>query len=478
MLNAENLTAFKPGHFLFDNVRQVTGATTLVRMTSRPSSADGDITPSPGSFDFEFQRLYVGSHLAGALTNFRPELPTSTRALLDEITARTGQIFYPGEFEEHYIDRDNSNPYRLIPKASSLRWWGEMAVPLGGQLDLSVYLSDATDDLFIQIPETCNLCTQPLGFSQINATAYAAEIPALPVGVLAQNNSAIAAFVNKVIPAAPSYTASGTTVWNTSAAPGPYNLRNARIVALDREVGVAEHGNPLNPNLTRAVVLELDLAFCTNFTVSTVYIPYQPSYAADTNFTDMPRLRQSGAVSISDGSAHSVFLNSLVAPSILTAVPAGGLQLSGPEMWTADPSTPSRTSLNNAVVQYNGQVRSIDPRPARSGLNRVVVMTMNEPDNLSYRGNILFYYRAPIYINDSIPRGQVGLPFNHSFDLDGLGGPYTIEVTDGNVPPGLTLSLDGLTGTPTVSGIYPVSVRLTDANNVQVDYNLRIIVSG
>ena len=65
-----------------------------------------------------------------------------------------------------------------------------------------------------------------------------------------------------------------------------------------------------------------------------------------------------------------------------------------------------------------------------------------------------------------IPTGVVGQPFRHEFHGDGGCGPalpYQYRILSGELPPGLSLSKDGVvSGTPTQAGSWSVWIELSD----------------
>jgi MYXO-CTERM domain-containing protein len=70
--------------------------------------------------------------------------------------------------------------------------------------------------------------------------------------------------------------------------------------------------------------------------------------------------------------------------------------------------------------------------------------------------------------------GLVGRAYDET--LTALGGvaPYTYSVLDGELPPGLTLDADHLQGVPTRSGLYIVTIGVTDGRN-DFDQNVFVI---
>src|SRR5437867_1149243 len=67
----------------------------------------------------------------------------------------------------------------------------------------------------------------------------------------------------------------------------------------------------------------------------------------------------------------------------------------------------------------------------------------------------------------SLPNGRVGQSYTAPA-LSATGGslPYAWSIVSGALPTGLTLAANGvITGTPSVSGIFNFTVRVTDSTN-------------
>jgi len=67
--------------------------------------------------------------------------------------------------------------------------------------------------------------------------------------------------------------------------------------------------------------------------------------------------------------------------------------------------------------------------------------------------------------NPAVSSGTAGTPFSQSFTQSGAVGTATFSIASGTLPSGLTLSASGvLSGTPTQSGSFPITVKVTDSN--------------
>src|SRR5258706_10029452 len=68
----------------------------------------------------------------------------------------------------------------------------------------------------------------------------------------------------------------------------------------------------------------------------------------------------------------------------------------------------------------------------------------------------------PIITNGPPSAGQITVPYSFTYTFTGIPTP-TFSVTSGSLPAGLTLSSAGvISGTPTVSGAFPMTVTATN----------------
>jgi len=78
----------------------------------------------------------------------------------------------------------------------------------------------------------------------------------------------------------------------------------------------------------------------------------------------------------------------------------------------------------------------------------------------------------------ALPGGIAGQAYSVSLTGAGAVAPYSFGLTGGTLPAGVTLSTSGqLAGTPTVSGSFPITVQVRDANAQQTTVNLTLNVA-
>jgi hypothetical protein len=364
---------------------------TLVHLTARDRAGADDGYPYTGEFDFTYRRLHLEDYLKGELLGFRPTLPCSTQTLLDEITSRTGLEFYLDDVVHEEIGRDNSHPYVLKAKTESLRWVGQVEFYLADVQDLST-LFGSIQDLAIP-PYQRRVAEPPTSLPYvILPQPYSPLLDAIVPNVVAQTDSKMEQLFRYTVPAFDLGLDPAQLRWTASATPGAFNLYNAVLV--NAAVTTLTHPVGINPALTRAAHIRLDLTYCTNVTDPNVYVWYAPLTAINRQLSTQPRLTQSGTLVTLDATAYQAWIQTLTTTMVIESSPYGSMLLDGPNSapWVVS-GTLGPTNLRGAVVQYNGPRRAQDNLHINPNLTHVLTLTMNELYNSLWRGNLSIYYR-------------------------------------------------------------------------------------
>lgn len=111
---------------------------------------------------------------------------------------------------------------------------------------------------------------------------------------------------------------------------------------------------------------------------------------------------------------------------------------------------------------------------------RLYMFTVRATDRFGATGSKSFALQlAPptIYVASlALPAATVGLVYNQTLVVFGGSTPYRFALVDGALPPGMTLSSDGiLAGTPKTAGTYLFTVGITDAYGSSITQSFRLV---
>lgn len=471
MVNAENGTFFdggEAGQLVISEPISVGGRRTEVELSIRRRVSKIDALPYAGKIAFRFNRLDVSGTLSGTLAGFYPPLPTSTRILLDEMTKRSGIVFEDDDFVLEDIIRSNAAPYVLKAKRESLRWIGQMEIPLLNLIDLQQLVRQGMGSQVPQLDQSRQLVAAEDNQPYLNATPLLERLDAILLNSpVVDTTHPLVDVVRGVVPELGQYLQSSPTPWDVRSGNSGYNLRGAMLVSRDV---AADNANTINPALNLTATVRLAAAD-TMYLSKDIVIPYARLSFGSSDFDDAPRLTTSAVINASDATAWNAWVNSLQVGTLITSLPAGmDLRWSGPEQWVANAAAPSRTNLYGCGILYNGPRRGYDPSPYYNRCNRVLALAMSL-SNTAYRGTYIIHYRAPIILNEVIPNIVAGVPFDFDFNPTEGQAPYTVRHVSGSLPPGLSIGSDNhLTGTVQVEGNYSFGVEVTDGRGVKVGY--------
>lgn len=487
MVNDENGTSFP--FFAFNIGAPVAGPgrETYVTLTPANSPSDEFQQEYVGSFDFTYQRLNLFAQFGGLLSDFRPPLPTSTQVLLDEITRRTGIEFYPEDIILEDIMKSAAEPYVIKAKSESYRWIGQVSFNLIETADIA-----ALTEALLPFPagprlgtldERPQLTSYAINAHVPNATAYLDVIEELEESWLlnsnsdqAQSNPLFVWLVQQTVPAPGTRLENTPSPWVCTSTPGPFNLYNAEIKGFDKGI---ENVSLNNPELNARIRIQLDPTYCTNIQGRDLVVAYRFDVRENRNFSFKPRLALRNIVSSTNGTQYARFLNGLTVGQVVQSVNPLLLNLTpNGDPWFTSPDASERTNLFNAVVQYNGQLRTQDVRPDNNALNRVVVLTLSD-ENSAYRGNWSLFYRAAIVLPDDVPDAFVNEAYSFSLTPSFGTGPFTYTVVESVLSDGMTFNTTTrlLSGSPKDAGSFRLVIDVQDALGLTVRYTYRFTVN-
>ncbi|MEK7866544.1 MAG: Ig domain-containing protein, partial [Planctomycetota bacterium] len=86
----------------------------------------------------------------------------------------------------------------------------------------------------------------------------------------------------------------------------------------------------------------------------------------------------------------------------------------------------------------------------------------------------------PSITTTTLPNGQVGAAYNQTLAASGGTPPYTWSLSAGSLPTGLTLAASTglISGTPTATGAFSFTARVTDANSLSATRALSITIDA
>ncbi|MBD0324161.1 MAG: putative Ig domain-containing protein, partial [Aldersonia sp.] len=156
------------------------------------------------------------------------------------------------------------------------------------------------------------------------------------------------------------------------------------------------------------------------------------------------------------------------------AVLAGGGG-QAPFVWTiGSGSLPTGLNLNGATGVITGL-------PTQAGSASFTLRASAAANTVATRSCSIQVAAAGLAVRTAgaLPQAMVGIPYSTTLAADGGQGPYTWRVVDGALPAGVTLSTNGtITGTTDATGVYSITVQVTDANRAIANQLLQLTVSA
>jgi len=110
-----------------------------------------------------------------------------------------------------------------------------------------------------------------------------------------------------------------------------------------------------------------------------------------------------------------------------------------------------------------------------------VAITVTDANKISATATLpLTVTASPVSVStSSLPNAAVGIPYSQTLTPAGGSQPYTWTLTNGALPAGLSLTSAGVvSGNPTASGSFPITVKATDTNGASGSAMLSMSVAA
>lgn len=147
---------------------------------------------------------------------------------------------------------------------------------------------------------------------------------------------------------------------------------------------------------------------------------------------------------------------------------------SAPLVWSlSNGSLPPGISLNPTTGVLSGE-------PTADGAYNFTIAVTDTNGSSDTQALTVTVAEAPLITTSSLPEGTVTAGYSQSVVASGGQTPLTWSIVDGDLPAGLVLatSTGAITGTPTDSGTFEFTVRVSDNNGASDDAELEIVIAA
>jgi hypothetical protein len=201
------------------------------------------------------------------------------------------------------------------------------------------------------------------------------------------------------------------------------------------------------------------------------------SYVVNVVDTNGSTASRSFALSVNDvvTATQSVTTTSFVLnATAIPFIPVTGAGGTGPLSYSVSPSLPSGLSMSLASGQVSGT-------PTATSVDTVYTATVTDANGATATSTFNLMVNSALALSPAagtLTGGAVGTAYTATL-LTGSGGisPYEITVTDGILPPGLSISAGNITGTPTTAGAFPFTVTLRDSTGTDYTFSATYNIS-
>jgi len=191
----------------------------------------------------------------------------------------------------------------------------------------------------------------------------------------------------------------------------------------------------------------------------TIYHPQAITYQTELNTSSPP-------INLSIYSSSTPPTGICNQPYNYTHLATGGTP---PYQWSITGGSIGTLSLNSNTATLTGSIST--PKT----LHYTITVTDANQASTSKQITILFG-QSPQFTTQNLPIATPNNQYTATITTTGTFTPHTLQVTTGNLPTGLTLNTNTITGIPTQSGTYNFTITATDTiqNTTQQQYTITV----
>jgi hypothetical protein len=150
---------------------------------------------------------------------------------------------------------------------------------------------------------------------------------------------------------------------------------------------------------------------------------------------------------------------------------------------TASGGTSTKTFATTAGTLPTGLTLStagiLSGTPTAAGSFTFTVTATDSVGGTAGQSYTIVIYPAVTITTATLPGGTVGTAYNQTVSATGGTPPLTITAPAASLPPGLTLTNDGvLSGTPTTAGSFTFTVTATDLVGATGTQSYTVVIGG
>ena len=393
LINSRNNVQLRDDYIALLAPTVVSGRETSITLKVRKSFDPFAQIPFQGEATFVYNRLDLATFFTGVKINITMDLPTTTGAFLDILTAEYGYLFDTDDFYEDIITVANAHGYRLRATPRSLRWVGELVVNLMPRDDLGAK-AVVTDLGGLDPVENQGRPFVTYVKPYTDGLYYGSYLKTVKKGAVV--DAANLASVLNVLYSDLSIGLGRT--WSSTPMAGPKNLFGAQVLYNGRveDIGAV----PYNAAATKVLIIQLSPRYCTDV-AGQLTVFYNSRIA--TVLPELPIAFKQPAELLNGGQAigHNwprqitafptayEFLTNNLDVDFLNAV-YNQESATGEDRFKCV-NRPSKNNLYGAKVEFNGYNRKY-PEAYNVYFGYVWVVTLSDEYCTNLRGDLLIHY--------------------------------------------------------------------------------------